>query len=681
LRRRVISIGSVLVAVAALALVLYNATLVDRRAPTIERVSLSATANGDPGLAQTVTAIDIEFSEPVDQGSVERRFRIAPYVAGTLTWNRSSVIFSPSAKLPQDTEFRVFVDPGFVDLAGNAASAGLEAWAFRTVGLPQVLTVDPPAAADGIAVDAPVTITFDRLMDTSAVEAAIDVAPDVPFRAAWSGQAVTLTFDRPLAFGTDYTLRVGTDASDTDGNRLGAAFESAFSTVNAGLGIRAIVPAAGVAGVSVRTPIAIVFDGPIEPSTVQNAIQITPPVDGDLALVSEIDDREPRPSPDVGEADPTVLVFRPTQPLAAHTTYTVTLEDVVAPLGAPDEVAAGRTWTFTTGQPATSGQNQIAFFSDRSGVRNVWLMNPDGSNARQLTTELVPVASFDVTTDGAQVAWSAGGVVKVMGIAGTDERTLTSDGRFEYGARFTPDGRSLLVARRDAAGQDLGLWLVPLDATAGDEQQVLPTGAPPLGSVELGGEVVDTEGQPVWAARTAFSGDGQAIAATLADGSVWLLDLATPAGPGLDTGIVASSAPAWSASDGEFLVVGRRDGEAIDGLYALRPAESEAVMRYFDAAGSVATTGEGRVAVLVREGDITRVATTFAGAGAGPRVLTNDDGLVDRWPAFAPDGRSVLFGRLSSGAAATSQGIWSIDIATGALARLTTDGAYPRWLP
>jgi hypothetical protein len=681
LRRRVISIGSVLVAVAALALVLYNATLVDRRAPTIERVALSAVANGDPGLAQTVTSIDIEFSEPVDQDSVERRFRIDPYVAGTLTWSGSRAIFSPSIKLPQDTEFRVFVDQGFADLAGNVATAGLEAWTFRTVGLPQVLAVDPADAADGVSIDAPVTITFDRLMDTSAVEAAIEVEPPVPFRATWSGQAVTLTFDQQLAFGTDYALRVGTGASDTDGNRLRAPFESGFSTLNAGLGIRATVPAAGVAGVSVRTPIAVIFDGPIEPSTVENAIQITPPVQGGLELVAEPDDRQPRPSPDAGDPDPTVLVFRPAQPLAAHTTYTVTLEDVVAPLGAPDEVAAGRTWTFTTGQPPTSGQNQIAFLSDRGGVRNVWLMNPDGSNARQLTTALVPVVSFDVTADGAQVTWSAGGAVRVMGIGGGDERMLTAEGGFEYGARFTPDGRSLLLARRDAAGADLGLWLVPLDPAVGDEEQVLAFGAPPLGSVEIGGDVADTAGQPVWAARTAFSGDGRWIAATVADGTVRLLDLSAAPATAIDTGITSASGPAWSPADGEFLVVGRRAGDPADGLYAIRTGAAEPVARYFDAAGSVAATADGRVAVLLPDGELTRVATTFAGVGAGPRPLTDDADLADRWPAFAPDGRLVLFGRVSAGATAASQGIWAADVATGTLSRLTTDGAYPRWLP
>jgi hypothetical protein len=680
LRRRLISIGSVIVAVAALALVLYNATLVDRRAPTIARVSLSASANGDPGLAQTVTAIDIEFSEPVDHGSVERRFRIDPYVAGTISWDGSTAIFSPSAKLPQDTAFAVFVDPGFEDLAGNAATTGLEAWAFRTVGSPQVLTVDPGDATDGVPVDTPITITFDRLMDTSAVEAAIAIEPAASFLAAWSGQSVTLTVESPLAYGTEYTVRVGTGASDTDGNRLRATHETRFTTVAAGLGIRSTVPAAGVAGVSVQTPVAVAFDGPIEPATAQEALQITPPVSGTIELLAAASDAEPRPSPDATDPDATILVFRPAQPLAPHTTYTVTLNPVVAPLGSPDEVAAGRTWTFTTGQPATSGQNQIAFFSDRAGVRNVWLMNPDGSNARQLTAELVPVSSFDVTADGSRVAWAAGGAIRVMAIDGSDQRTLTTDGRFEYGARFSPDGRSLLVGRRDAAGEDSGYWLVPLETGAGDERQILPLGAPPLGSVELGGDGIDAgEGLPVWAIRAAFSSDGRHLALTVADGHVRLLDLDATDDPGTEVLRAAAGGPVWSDDLGAFLVVGQAGDEAVDGLHAVRPDGTRT--RLFDAVGTVAVAGDGRVAVLLRDGEVTRVATGHPGTSGGPRTLTTDAGLADRWPVFAPDGASVLFGRVVVGGGTASQGIWTVDVTSGSLTRLTTDGAYPRWLP
>ena len=39
-------------------------------------------------------------------------------------------------------------------------------------------------------------------------------------------------------------------------------------------------------------------------------------------------------------------------------------------------------------------QNQVAFLSARSGVPAVWLMNPDGSNPRQVTAEVNAVSAY-----------------------------------------------------------------------------------------------------------------------------------------------------------------------------------------------------------------------------------------------------------------------------------------------
>ncbi|TAL10347.1 MAG: hypothetical protein EPO00_04640, partial [Chloroflexota bacterium] len=73
--RRLISLVSAIVALVGLGFVLVNATTVDRRPPSVRTITLSAPA-GDPRIAQTVTAIDIEFSEPVRASTAESRFRI-----------------------------------------------------------------------------------------------------------------------------------------------------------------------------------------------------------------------------------------------------------------------------------------------------------------------------------------------------------------------------------------------------------------------------------------------------------------------------------------------------------------------------------------------------------------------------------------------------------------------------
>ena len=219
-----------------------------------------------------------------------------------------------------------------------------------------------------------------------------------------------------------------------------------------------------------------------------------------------------------------MLVFTPDSPLAAHTTYTATMgSNVVRTDG---EAATAETWTFTTGEPSTSALNQIVYLSDRGGVANVWLMNPDGSNQREVTAELVPVSGFDVSGDGTTIAYAAGGVVKRMAINGDNMHVITPTGFFEYAPTFTPDGTAIVVGRRDPTGADQGYWRIPIISGA-DPSQVSPDGAPGLGSVALSGdELTGSPGEPSWAPRAAFSADGNTMLLVRgADNAVELVDM------------------------------------------------------------------------------------------------------------------------------------------------------------
>ena len=692
--RRWIETLLAVLAVAALGLVLYNATLVDRRPPTVSRISLSATADGDEHVAQTLTAIDLAFSEPVDRASVEQRFRIEPYVGGTFTWDRdTTAIFTPARKLPSATAFRVIVAAGFLDPAGNPAADPAGPFEFTTVGAPVVLSMTPAAGTTGVATDSAVVLAFDRLMDTGSVETALSVEPSATYRVSWSGPSLTLAFDRPLAFGTTYTVTVSSAAADTDGSRLAAPYDGGFTTVAAGLGVDAVVPADGVAGIGVRTPIAVMFDGPIDPASVQGAIRITPEIGGDIQVVQPPSDLAVPPPPPDGSASPSieptpsetpgsVLLFIPSNPLAQHTTYTVELGPIVERAGDPGQVAAGRTWTFTTGGQTTSAQNQIAFLSDRGGIRNVWLMNPDGSNPRQITTELAPVSAYDVASDGRSLVYAAGGVIRQAKVDGTDATTLTQPGLFEYAPTIAPAGGGVLVGRRDATGIDLGWWLEPLagGASAGPSRQLLPTGAPPAGSVELGGDgLVAGPGVSAWTGRAAFDPTGRWLVLGLTDGQVVHVDLAVDApDPIADVLQVTAptGVPAWDGAGGAFILAGTAPGGT--GLVRIEPSGT-ATGVLFPAVGPAAGATQGGIAVLVAPaGD--HIGYTTSGARP-PVALTGTGDLADRTPGFSPDGTTLLFARVVLVDPTRSAGIWLCDLDGRDLRQLSTDGAYPRWLP
>jgi len=688
--RRAIEIGSALVAVIALGLVLYNATLVDRRPPNVDRIALSLPA-GDAHRGQTLTAIDIEFSEPVQSPSVESRFRLDPYVPGTFAWNgnRTAAIFTPSARLTPSTHFTVRLDAGFEDLAGNAASATPDPFVFDTVGPPTVMSTDPPDGASQVPVDRKLKITFDRLMDTGAVEAALRIDPDVAHQASWSGPVLTLSFPAPLQFGTSYTITVGEGAVDTDGSHLGSASSTTFTTVAAGLAPVTTVPAPNVAGASIRGPIGIVFDAPIDPASIADSLRITPSVAGSISVSSLPDDSTPITAPISSPSAPIgrVLLFTPSGQLAPHTTYTVSLSATVRRLDDPGQVAAARTWAFTTGQATSSAQNQVAFLSARAGVRNLWLMNPDGSNPRQITSELVPLSGYDVSPDGGTIAYSAGGLVHVVRVDGSDARTVTTSGHWDYSPTFSPDARSVLVARRGTDGGDLGFWLVPLPGAPDNrERQVLPTGAPAVDSVGLDGDgLLPTSGTPPWFRRAAFGGDTGVVMLTAADGHLWIVDTQPPASPPEEIELTAETMPVWDSTDLSFIVAGRRPAAAAaePGIWRVRP--TGLITRVADGTGPVASDGKGGLALLAGSGpggsvDPLRMAFLAPG-GTAPLSLTSGAGPADRWPAFAPNGDLILFLRVSTSAPDRSEGIWVIQPDGRQLRQLSTDGSYPRWPP
>jgi TolB protein len=111
--------------------------------------------------------------------------------------------------------------------------------------------------------------------------------------------------------------------------------------------------------------------------------------------------------------------------------------------------------------PSPDGKT-LAFSSDREGPLRLFLVNPDGTNLRRLTTrtESGDEGELAWSRDGSRLAYVVDGRVIVRHVATGTERMLT-DGLEPV---FSPDGKWLAVSR--VRGQATDVWAVPLDDAA-----------------------------------------------------------------------------------------------------------------------------------------------------------------------------------------------------------------------
>ncbi len=675
---------------AVLAAILYYASTVDGRGPTVVGISLTQHLSGDAEQALTTTSLEVDFSEPVEHVSAEGSFAITPGVDGAFSWSATSLTFTPAARLPLRTEFEVSIGPGVRDPAGNEMPGAPERFAFRTVGNPTVVGSDPADAATDVALDAPIVVDFSTLMDTASVEAAISVSPDADMALRWSRERLTVV---PLAgweSNRRYSLTISAGAQDQAGTPLEHPFRLSFRTVAAGLTVETVVPADAVAGISLTSPIALIFDQALDPASVnEDLLTISPVVAGSLDVVA--------PSGAAGLLDtaPRILRFQPSNQLDPNTTYQVTLGPGL--VGADGTgMPAGMSWSFTTGAPTETLSNQVVFLADRAGVANLWAMNPDGSNQRQLSAELSPITSYAIAPDGRAFLTGDGAAIVWQRADGTDRRILTDPGVVEFDAAYSPDGTLITFGRADPAlGSGLGLWM--RDADGSDPRPIeLPSGqvaSPPA-----------SPPTPLPLLRAPrISPDGTALAFVDETGRVDILDLELKqlaAAP-----FVALSEPVWLADGSGVLVAGLPAASAArpspyhphSAVAILDPAPAELgatqvaalhVVRMDRFATSVRATAFGAGAsrpavdaagryafIRLEAAELGRGTLWVASALNDPGQAISLPGGETRSAAFAPEPRSMVIGEPQPG------GVWLLSLGSGHVERLTTDGWQPSWLP
>lgn len=674
----VVGIGAIV-----LAGVLYLASTVDGRPPSVAGIALTQPLSDDAGRGLTTTSLEVTFTEPVVAESAVGAFSIEPSVEGSVSWSGAVMIFTPDEPLGLSTEYTVSIAPGVEDLAGNRMSDAPPAFDFETAGPPEVVETEPADGASDVALEAPIEVRFSALMDTASVEASLRLRPPFAHEVRWSGELLEIVPTEPLRPATEYRVEIGEDAFDVSGVALGGPTGFGFETLAPGLELALLAPSDGTDGIAPTSPIAVFFDRPIDPDSITDEVlTISPQVAGAVDLVDELGD-EPE-----GPDDARVLRFTPSGPLPANTTFEVVLEANITGIGGGG-LAEPVSWSFTTGARHPTLSNQITFLSDRAGVPNLWAMNVDGTAAHQLSTELTAILDYAVSPDGSSFVVGDGRRLVMVDADGSNRRVLTEEGSIEFDPTYAPNGQRLAFARADAAsGDGLGIWERPIPGDATPIE--VPADAPPS-PVASGNPGAATDA--VRAPR--YAPDGEAIAFVDLRGSVGVVDLASDEVTREPWD--AESPPLWLADGSAILLTGRaaqgeRDAPQLDGpvrplepgtgvTVAVMPRSGGSVQEsgFGQGAAAAAVAADGRIAYLRDDGSL-RVADDAAQAGSVPPGLFGERiGAV----AFAPgeDAMVVVVLRAGADEPASEGSIERIDLGATDREVLANDGWRPRWLP
>jgi hypothetical protein len=215
---------------------------------------------------------------------------------------------------------------------------------------PQIIQLIPNRGAVGVAADAPVTVEFDRPVETASVrgrfsvnrpvhscdlEAAFDAGPLAPCRIVWLPGDTGFTLLHPRAIfapSASYTFTLAGGIRDPSGVVNSVDHHWTITTGPAPV-IRVLQPADGSHGVPVDAPISVTFSTAMAADTTQAAISLSPAVPGTRVV------RNLR--------DPSRFVVLPGATLQAGVTYSLRVA-ATATDADHQPLVAGEASTFTT---------------------------------------------------------------------------------------------------------------------------------------------------------------------------------------------------------------------------------------------------------------------------------------------------------------------------------------------
>jgi uncharacterized protein YfaS (alpha-2-macroglobulin family) len=203
-----------------------------------------------------------------------------PPVEGDGEWlNTSIYVFTPAEPLAGGTQYTARIAAGLTDTTGGILSQDY-VWSFSTQP-PQVVWVLPYEEAELVRVDTAVEMAFNMPVDCASAAAAFSLRSglrSIHGSSECEGETLTFTPDERLAFDTTYDAVVDEGVRSAGGGMgMSAAYAWRFTTVPLPR-ILATRPSDGQQDAWPYTDFEIVFNAPINPTTVMPNLEMTPPL-------------------------------------------------------------------------------------------------------------------------------------------------------------------------------------------------------------------------------------------------------------------------------------------------------------------------------------------------------------------------------------------------------------------
>ncbi len=222
--------------------------------------------------------IKVSFSQMMDQGSVEKAFKIEPEIEGAFSWQGNALIFTPKEQFQIGDEYEVAIDEGARSLLQkHMESVYLEN--YTIVKTPEVTLFTPVDGSTGIPTDAKITAMFDRpIVEFTTLEAASDrftefnIQPDVSGRFKWLGTSAVQFIPDQLALATKYEITIPEGLESIDGGSSDQTFVYSFETIRPEF--RSIESMEGVSEYIDSSKIKLAFNQKIELDSAAQKIKL-----------------------------------------------------------------------------------------------------------------------------------------------------------------------------------------------------------------------------------------------------------------------------------------------------------------------------------------------------------------------------------------------------------------------